>query len=150
MGKKSLIIEEENCWGCMACQVACKQEHISPDGINLIRIEHEWIKKEDGRLEFTYRVKRCIQCDEPPCAEVCPESAIRKREDSIVVIESELCTGCGLCIDECPYDAIMLDNVNIKAVKCDMCHQRIDAGLLPACADNICLGRCIYLSVNNK
>jgi Fe-S-cluster-containing dehydrogenase component len=49
-----------------------------------------------------------------------------------------------LCIDACPYDAITFDAAKDVARKCNLCHHRIDEGLYPACADNICLAHCIH------
>jgi Fe-S-cluster-containing dehydrogenase component len=76
---------------------------------------------------------------------VCPVEAITKRNDGIVILDGELCTGCELCLDACPFDAIYFDKSLEIATKCNLCHQRIDAGLLPACADNVCLAHCIRL-----
>lgn len=150
MSRKMLIINEEDCWGCLACQVACKQEKRTPSGINLIKIQSDGPRKVNNKLNLTYRIKVCIHCDDPPCAEACPESAIIKRDDAIVIIDKDLCTGCGTCIEACPFDAISLDMENNRAIKCDMCYHRIDAGLLPACADSICLGHCINLITEEK
>jgi len=148
MTVRRLIMSEEGCWGCMACLIACKQEHALPEGINLISITPDGPKKENGKFNIIYRIKSCIHCDDPPCVDACPENAINKREDSIVVLDDDSCTGCGTCIDECPYGAIIYDEANNRAIKCNMCHHRIDMGLLPACADNICLGHCIHLKEN--
>ena len=74
---------------------------------------------------------------------VCPEEAIRKRDDGIVVMDYDLCTGCQACMDACPYDAISYDHDQNIANKCNLCHHRIDQGLIPACADNVCLAHCI-------
>jgi len=139
-----LIIDHESCWGCRTCEVACKQEHHAPEGIRLIKVLEEGPKIIDGKPEFIYRVNLCRHCDEPACAEACPEAAIIKRADGIVVLDNEKCSGCGLCIDECPYDAIELDPDTDAARKCNLCSQRVDNGLIPACADNICPGHCVY------
>lgn len=59
--------------------------------------------------------------------------------------EAKRCLSCGTCcIQACPYDAIAFDEETGKTMKCDLCHQRITHGLYPACADNVCLARCIY------
>jgi len=89
-------------------------------------------------------VNVCRHCDDPPCAEVCIEKAISKREDGIVAIDYEKCTGCQACIEACPYNAIAFDMNKGIAQKCNLCHHRVDKGLIPACADNVCLAHCIY------
>lgn len=144
MNSYELLIDEHACWGCMACEVACKQEHNTSEGVKLITVTEQWSHTDEGRLDFTFRVTVCRHCDEPPCIEVCPEEAIFKREDGIVMIKEEECSGCGACIDACPYGAIAFDHVQNMAQKCDLCYHRVDHGLLPACADNVCPAHCIY------
>jgi Fe-S-cluster-containing dehydrogenase component len=147
MNKRALIIEEFACWGCMACELACKQEFNPVDAENGIKYLSVWgdgPKLMNGKLDFMWRVNVCKHCDDPPCAQVCPVEAIMKREDGIVILDSEKCTGCQLCIDECPYHAISFDDEKKTAAKCNLCHHRVDKGLYPACADNICLAHCIY------
>lgn len=52
--------------------------------------------------------------------------------------------GCQSCTEACPYDAIDFDEGKDIAWKCNLCNSRVDSGLIPACADNICLAHCIY------
>ena len=144
MKRYALIIDEELCWGCKTCEVACKQEEGAPDGVKLITVLEDGPKMVNGKLDFVYRVNVCRHCDEPDCVEACPEDAITKRGDGIVILDVNTCTGCQLCIDACPYDAIAFDAEKGVAWKCNLCYQRVDKGLLPACADNVCLAHCIY------
>ena len=144
MKRYALVIDEERCWGCKTCEVACKQEEGAPDGVNLITVWEDGPRVIDGKLDFVYRVNVCQHCDDPDCLEACPEEAITKRDDGIVILDGEKCTGCQLCIDACPYDAIAFDGENGVARKCNLCYHRIDKGLLPACADNVCLAHCIH------
>ena len=144
MKNYELMIDEYACWGCMACEAACKQEHNPRDGIRLIRVTEEWFHSAGGSLNFTFRVRVCRHCDDPPCAEACPEDAIVRREDGIVLLKEEKCSGCMSCIDACPYGAIAFDAVKGMAQKCDLCYHRVDQGLVPACADNVCPAHCIY------
>ena len=147
MNKYALIIEEFACWGCKACEVACKQEYNPVDSSNGIKYLSVWPdgpKLMSGKLDFMWRVNVCKHCDEPACVKACPEEALMKREDGIVILDYEKCTGCQLCIDECPYHAISFDEDRKTIAKCNLCHHRVDNGLYPACADNICLTHCIY------
>jgi Fe-S-cluster-containing dehydrogenase component len=143
MSKFEIKIDHNLCWGCKTCEVACKQENRAADGVQLISVTEDGPRPVGGKLEFSFQVNLCRHCDDPPCADVCPEEAILKRADSIVVMEYDLCTGCQACIDACPYDAISFDDEKSIANKCNLCHHRIDQGLIPACADNVCLAHCI-------
>lgn len=145
MNQTALRIDHELCWGCRACEVACKQEMNTPQGVALIRVLEDGPREENGRLQFVYRVSMCRHCEDPPCLEACPVEAIHKREDGIVVLDSEQCTGCQSCVEACPYEAIAFDPDGGIARKCNLCYHRVDHGLLPACADNVCLAHCIHL-----
>lgn len=144
MAECEIYIDDQACWGCKTCEVACKQEMNPSDGIKLIGVSEDGPKMVDEALFFTYRINICQHCDDPPCADACPDEAISKRSDGIVVMDYDLCTGCQLCIEVCPYDAIDFDNHKGIAQKCNLCHHRVDKGLIPACADNVCLAHCIY------
>jgi Fe-S-cluster-containing dehydrogenase component len=141
---RALKIGEEFCWGCKTCEVACKQENKAADGINLISVREDGPKWVDGKLAFVFRINLCRHCDDPPCAGACPVEAITKRPDGIVILDADACTGCRACIEACPYDAIAFDPAKEIAQKCNLCHHRVDRGLIPACADNVCPGHCIH------
>jgi Fe-S-cluster-containing dehydrogenase component len=143
MTRYALTIEENLCWGCRTCEVACKQENRPSDGVKLIDVREDGPKVAAGRLDFSYKVIRCRHCDEPPCIDACPADAITRRSDGIVVLDSGSCTGCGACLGACPYHAIALDAKQGVAQKCNLCHHRVDKGLMPACADSVCPGHCI-------
>ena len=114
------------------------------EGVKLISVRDTSPKKIDGKLEFSFYVDVCVQCEDYPCAEVCAFQAISVRPDGIVVMDEETCTGCELCIDACPFDVISYDAQRDITRKCNMCHRRVDQNLVPACADNVCLAHCIY------
>jgi Fe-S-cluster-containing dehydrogenase component len=158
-----LKIESDLCWGCKTCEVACKQENGAPTGVKLIEVWQDGPKRtgaaspegaeaapgasattEPG-LSFRYRMRYCRHCREPKCLEACHYDAIEKRRDGIVVIDESFCAGCEACVTACPFDAVTFDRPRRVAVKCNLCHHRIDEGLLPACADNVCLAHCISL-----
>lgn len=144
MNKFALRFDEYSCWGCKSCETACSLENKIQNGAKCLEIVEDGPKIVDGKPFFTYRARVCRHCDNPPCIGACPVGAITKRDDGIVILKSDDCTGCASCIEACPYDAISMDSDAGVARKCNMCYFRIDHGLYPACADNICLAHCVY------
>ena len=150
MDKYALGVDNRACWGCKTCEVACKQENKAPYGIKLIAVNESGPKMVDGKMEFVYQVNLCRHCERPDCLEACPVEAVTKREDGLVIMDYETCIGCGLCVEACPYEAIVFDQKAGKARKCNLCHHRLDQGLIPACADNVCLAHCIYFGLSAR
>ena len=70
---------------------------------------------------FPGKVQVCQQCSKAACVEVCPADALSKT-DRFIELNREICTGCGACIDACPFNAIHLDPIDGLARKCDMCN----------------------------
>ena len=100
----------------------------------------------NGNLDFTYTVNANLhsECGDTPCVESFPNDIITVRPDGIVVMNTKECIACEAFTWECPHDAIRIHvNTNITG-KCNLCHHRVDQGLVPACADNICLAHFIY------
>ena len=133
MAKYSILFRRNACLGCQACEIACKQEHDIPVGPRWIRVFTVGPHEKHEKLRLTFRQVRCMHCGEPPCIDVCPRNAITKRSDGIVLIDEELCIGCGACIEECPFGAPQFNPVTNKVEKCNMCVNRVDEGLAPSC-----------------
>lgn len=146
MKQMALIIDHEACWGCLACEVACKQENGADYGVKFINVKETPVEIRGGKAFFSFDVNTCrhAECDGTPCVDVCGTSAITVRDDGIVVMDVDDCTGCNLCPTVCPYDAIAINKNDDVTQKCNLCSHRVDQGLMPACADNICLAHCIY------
>jgi Fe-S-cluster-containing dehydrogenase component len=140
----SLNINLKDCVGCHACEVACKQEHNLPVGPKLISVTPDDPKFIEGKTQLRYSVAHCLQCSEPACREACPTGAIGTRDDGIVIIDGELCNGCGLCVEACSYGAMQIDETKRTARKCDLCAERLDKGLQPACV-TVCPSHCVFL-----
>jgi len=147
MKKFELSVDNRLCWGCKTCEVACKQENKAPEGVKLIYVNEDGPHQDDDKLNFGFVVNVCRHCDDPPCADACPEKAIARRSDGIVVLDAKLCSGCRACLDACSYDAIAFNEDSGIAQKCNLCHHRVDRGLVPACADNVCLAHCIHFKL---
>jgi len=145
-----LWIDDAACWGCQACEVACKQENDIPVGLKIIRVGEIEPRDLNEKDRYTFKVSFCQHCADAPCAAVCPVEAITRREDGVVILDSEKCTGCQACMDTCPYDAIAFNEASDIAMKCNLCFHRVDKGLVPACADNICPAHCIYFGTEEE
>lgn len=126
------LIDQRRCIGCHACTVACKAEQDVPLGVF-----RTWVKYiEKGAFPNTRRhftVLRCNHCDDAPCVEICPTTALFRRDDGIVDFDTSRCIGCKSCMQACPYDALYIDPLENTAQKCNFCAHRVDVGLKPAC-----------------
>jgi formate dehydrogenase iron-sulfur subunit len=76
----------------------------------------------------------CKHCDPAPCLEACPTGAIFRTEFDSVVVQQDICNGCGYCVPACPFGVVDLDEVDGKAHKCTLCYDRLKGGLQPACS----------------
>ena len=144
----NLFVEAEKCVGCHTCEVACKQEHDFPDGARCIRVTPDPPHEAGGKLRQTYTVMHCMHCRYPYCAYVCPVGAIIQREDGLILVDELVCVGCTACTYLCPLGIMQFNDEIRVALKCDLCVNRLDKGLQPACVA-ACPSHCLHLfSVN--
>lgn len=121
------MFNADECIGCKACEIACKNENHTADHIH-------WRRVTKAAPDMFLSIS-CNHCDSPECFRVCPENAFTKRMDGIILIDDNLCNGCQLCQSACPYDAPQFDPETHKVSKCQMCYQRQDDGKPPACIE---------------
>ena len=143
---KALVINVNLCNGCYNCQIVCKDEHVGNDWTPIAKPQPDtgqfWTKIEEivrgtvPKVKISYMHHICQHCDEAPCINACQVKAIYKRDDGIVIIDPEKCTGSRLCIDACPYKVIYFNwDLNI-AQKCTFCAHLLDKGWKePRCVD---------------
>lgn len=138
----SIVIDTRRCVGCNACTVACKYENNVPSGYY-----RSWVFQRDkGTYPVVCRAKiphYCNQCQEAPCLPVCPVDATHRDEGGIITVDTEACIGCGACVESCPYSSRYLNPETEKVEKCNMCFNRVTAGLLPACVSN-CVAHALH------
>ena len=146
---KSFLIDLNQCIGCYDCQIGCKDEHCGNDWMPYAKSQPDigqfWLhlyEKERGarpHVKVTYVPVMCQHCENAPCISACKDDAIYRREDGLVIIDPAKCTGCGACVDGCPYHAIFFnDELNI-AQKCTGCAHLLDGDhpiSVPRCMDN--------------
>ena len=116
MAQCGLLIDDEICFDCRACEVACMQENnlSRAPWINVVTVGP---REVGANLLVDYVPVTCHHCAKPPCADVCPTKAITKRWDGIVVIDESLCTGCMDCLPACPFGVIRLNTQKDVAEK---------------------------------
>ena len=143
--KAYLTFDPNYCVGCRSCEVACKQLYNLPIGVYRLKIEKIGPARDDtGKLTMKFNAIVCRQCDEAPCIRACPQNALERRKDGVVIVKSEACNGCKKCIEACPLHALWLNPETKSIEKCDLC---IDKGLeVPFCVKH-CMSGALQLRV---
>jgi Fe-S-cluster-containing dehydrogenase component len=153
MSRWGMVIDLQKCIGCYSCMIACKQEHFLPPGMFWSRVVIGETGSYPSVSKQMYPVS-CNHCKEAACVKACPTRATTRREDGIVMIDSDKCVGCRYCLIVCPYqqrtfyadgkkeyfpgqglteyEVIGKELYPLQTgtvVKCNFCVDRIDAGI---------------------
>ncbi|SDM04250.1 prokaryotic molybdopterin-containing oxidoreductase family, iron-sulfur binding subunit [Daejeonella rubra] len=152
-GKKFvMVIDLARCKNLKKCQEACNHAHSLNPGQNWIKVLSMQEAEESAPF---WQPTTCMHCDEPPCVKVCPVDATFKRQDGLVLIDSDRCIGCRFCMAACPYstrvfnweEPILEEAVAAQPYscetsmpqkigtvsKCDFCPDMARMGELPHC-----------------
>ena len=136
----------DNCIACHACEAACSEKNDNPAHIAFRSVGFV----EGGTYPNTQRLNismACNHCDNPVCLKGCPTRAYTKfAEYGAVLQDPDICFGCGYCTWVCPYNAPQLDPIKGQVSKCNMCVDRLEVGLKPACV-SACLGKALDFGV---
>ncbi|GAA2351794.1 4Fe-4S dicluster domain-containing protein [Saccharopolyspora halophila] len=152
------------CIGCKACEVACKEWNLLPeDGMSLTGMSYDntgelsgttWrhvaFVEQRGRavdlgmpevgspdaeqVRWLMSSDVCKHCTHAACLDVCPTGALIRTEHGTVLVQDDVCNGCGYCVPACPYGVIDIRPDTGGAAKCTLCQDRLGAGQMPACA----------------
>ncbi len=151
------------CIGCKACEVACKEWNGVPeDGLLFSAASFDntgslgadsWRhvafveqRKPTGGTQtnlaregadgFRWLMSSdvCKHCTHAACLDVCPTGALHRTEFGTVVVQEDVCNGCGYCVPACPYGVIDVRKEDGRAWKCTLCYDRLGVGQEPACA----------------
>ncbi len=150
------------CIGCKACEVACKEwNNLPADDIGLTGQSydntgalsaHTWrhvtFIEEISDLATGERATSmppfqstwlmqsdvCKHCEQAACLQSCPTGALFRTEFGSVVVQQDICNGCGYCVPSCPFGVIETAPQSGTAHKCTLCYDRAKGGLEPACA----------------
>ena len=136
----------DNCIACHACEAACSEKNDLPAHIAFRSVGY----LEGGSYPSYQRLNismACNHCDDPVCLKGCPTLAYTKfAEYGAVLQDPDICFGCGYCTWVCPYNAPQLDPVAGHVSKCNMCVDRLEVGLKPACV-SACLAGALDFGV---
>jgi Fe-S-cluster-containing hydrogenase component 2 len=115
---KGLKADVEKCTGCQMCALVCSATHTGKFNPSEARIVVEDLFPDPGEFKLGF----CIHCDEHPCVDACPVSAIKLEESlGTYYVDKDECTACGACVDACPYHGCWLDPSGSYSIKCDLC-----------------------------
>jgi len=146
--------------GCKACEVACKEwNNLPADNLGLTGQSYDntgalsantwrhvnFIEKGGAtgvrsdlqapfQSSWLMMSDVCKHCHNAPCMEACPTGSLFKTEFDTVVVQQDICNGCGYCVPACPFGVIDVNMLDGKAHKCTLCYDRLKGGLEPACA----------------
>ena len=151
------------CIGCKACEVACKEwNHVPEDGLVFTGMSYDntgglgadtwrhvaFIEQSkpianqvggpsaDGTAGMRWLMSSdvCKHCTHAACLDVCPTGSLFRTEFGTVVVQEDICNGCGYCVPACPYGVIDQRRGDGRAWKCTLCYDRLTVGAEPACA----------------
>ncbi|MEX0429305.1 4Fe-4S dicluster domain-containing protein [Nocardioides sp. DS6] len=88
----------------------------------------------EGKLQWLMASDVCKHCTHAACLDVCPTGSLFRTEFGTVVVQEDICNGCGYCIPACPYGVIDQRKDDGRAWKCTLCYDRLGVGMEPACA----------------
>jgi formate dehydrogenase iron-sulfur subunit len=143
------------CIGCKACEVACKEwNEVPEDGLDFLGLSMDntgglgadtWrhvafveqrVQVEDAAegLRWLMSSDVCKHCTHAACLEVCPTGSLFRTEFGTVVVQEDICNGCGYCVPACPFGVLDKREEDGRVWKCTLCYDRLGDGLEPACA----------------
>ncbi len=153
----AMVIDLRNCNGCKSCTAACQKAHyLTPD--------QTWIEvfaMTNTSGQTYYLPRPCMQCENPPCLNVCPVHATFRTDQGVVLVDQNRCIGCRMCMAACPYEAryfnwnsdVKYPPIPVEATpefpvpqrlgtvgKCTFCVGNLNHGLLSECAAGCSMG----------
>ena len=112
-----LSINGEKCTNCKICELVCSFKKGLAFNPKISRI----YVVANYPPTVVYPVV-CLQCEEASCIQACPTKALQKdKKSGAVLVDENKCTGCGLCVKECSYSAIRMDELHKRPLICDLC-----------------------------
>jgi formate dehydrogenase iron-sulfur subunit len=105
-----------------------------PPGVTLPHGEDQASESGDNAITWLMSSDVCKHCTHAACLDVCPTGSLFRTEFGTVVVQPDICNGCGYCVPACPYGVIDVRPEDGRAFKCTLCYDRLKEGPTPACA----------------
>lgn len=149
--EKSIYMDIKRCSGCGACVVACMDQH------DIELTEKSEAFRRIRRLEsgeypdahLIYVSMACMHCEDSPCLIGCPTGAISQNSISgAIIVNTNLCIGCHSCSISCPFGVPRFGEDH-KMRKCQLCTERVEYGLEPACV-RVCPAQALRFGTANE
>ena len=156
MTRVGFFTDTSVCIGCKACEVACKEWNGVPTGVSdLLGLSYDntgslnadawrhvaFVEQApaggsggNGAPRWLMSSDVCKHCTQAGCLDVCPTGSLFRTEFGSVVVQEDICNGCGYCIPACPFGVIDQRRGDGRAWKCTLCYDRLRGDLEPACA----------------
>ena len=158
-GDKAILYDSTLCTACRGCQAACKEWNEDDEGAGEKTVNtgsytnppdlspKTWLTmlfqevEKDGQLRWLFGRRSCMHCTDAGCVRACPDHALYYHEAGFVAYNKSICTGCGYCVDACPFKVPRLTRNALTGIalmdKCTFCTtlglNRVDEGWEPAC-----------------
>ena len=160
---KAIFVDTSRCTACRGCQAGCKEwkefpgvatkqtgthqnpPDLNPYNVKLVRFSEH---KIDGRIHWLFFPDQCRHCVQPACkstSDMYVDGAIVQDAETGIVVCTEKTKEltkeqCDEIIDACPYNIPRRNDATGELVKCDMCIDRVKAGLVPMCVKSCAMG----------
>jgi electron transport protein HydN len=141
-----VVANPHKCIGCKACEIACAVAHLQSTVSTAAALDAPFQPRLSlVQTSLVTMPVQCRQCEDAPCAAICPAKAIT-RQNGAVIVDTDRCFGCKSCMLACPFgamDMVLEDSTageapdavgkeRTVAHKCDLCAGRSGG---PACVE---------------
>lgn len=117
---KYIYADPLKCTGCRICELMCSMFHEKTINPKKARLR---VVRMEPAIDMPVA---CKNCTKPKCADACPEGAIKKLKNGLVVVDEKRCVGCKACVEACPFGAIYIHPDKQVAIKCTVCGYCVD------------------------